>query len=143
MASLATGSVNFPTIVYENSPKLIEDLARTMLEYDIRPEIEIFDLAMLYNARKLVDKGLIREPVHVQFVMGIQNAMPPRRNVLEFMVSELKDVLPNATFTAAGIGRHQLELGRWSLELGGICEQVWKTTSASARNGWPPAMPNW
>jgi 3-keto-5-aminohexanoate cleavage enzyme len=119
MASLATGSVNFPTIVYENSPKLIEDLARTMLEYDIRPEIEIFDLAMIYNARKLVDKGLIREPVHVQFVMGIQNAMPPRRNVLEFMVSELKDVLPNATFTAAGIGRHQLELGRWSLELGG------------------------
>jgi 3-keto-5-aminohexanoate cleavage enzyme len=119
MASLATGSVNFPTIVYENPPALIEHLARTMLEYDIKPEIEIFDLAMLYNTRKLVDRGLLREPVHVQFVMGIQNALPARRNVLEFMVSELQDVLPTATWTAAGIGRHQLELSRWALELGG------------------------
>ena len=82
-------------------------------------DVEIFDLAMLYNTRKLVDCGLLREPVHVQFVMGIQNALPARRNVLEFMVSELQDVLPTATWTAAGIGRHQLELSRWALELGG------------------------
>ena len=50
MASLATGSVNFPKQIFENPPDLVEDLARTMLEFNVKPEIEVFDLAMLYNA---------------------------------------------------------------------------------------------
>jgi 3-keto-5-aminohexanoate cleavage enzyme len=44
MASLSTGSVNFPTIVYENSPALVADLAAKMQECGVRPEIEVFDL---------------------------------------------------------------------------------------------------
>jgi 3-keto-5-aminohexanoate cleavage enzyme len=119
MASLATGSVNFPTQIYENPPQLVEDLASTMLEYNVKPEIEVFDLAMLYAARELADRGLLKRPLHVQFVFGIPNALPARRKVLEFLVSELKDIMPDATWTAAGIGRHQLEINRWALELGG------------------------
>ncbi len=121
MASLATGSVNFPTSVYANPPDFVEDLARTMLDHNVKPEVEIFDLAMLYNAARLVDKGLLRPPAHVQFVLGIPNALPARRSVLEFLISELHAVLPGATWTAAGIGRHQLEVNRWCLELGGHC----------------------
>jgi uncharacterized protein (DUF849 family) len=119
MASLATGSVNFPTNVYENPPDFIESLAARMLEFDIKPEIEIFDLSMLHNAAQLVSRQLIKAPAHVQFVMGIPNAMPVRRSILEFLISELKDVMPEATWTAAGIGRHQLTLNNWALELGG------------------------
>jgi 3-keto-5-aminohexanoate cleavage enzyme len=119
MASLATGSVNFPKQIYENPPDLVEDLARTMLEFSIKPEIEVFDLAMLYNARDLAERGLIKRPLHVQFVMGIPNALPARRKVLEFLVSELKDIMPDATWAAAGIGRHQLEVNEWTLALGG------------------------
>ncbi|MGN6669630.1 MAG: 3-keto-5-aminohexanoate cleavage protein, partial [Trinickia sp.] len=59
MASLATGSVNFPTGIYENPPDFVEGLARTMLENGIKPEIEVFDLAMLYSAAKLAKAGLI------------------------------------------------------------------------------------
>lgn len=119
MASLATGSVNFPTNIYENPPDFIESLAARMLEFDIKPEIEIFDLSMLHNAAELVSRQLIKAPAHVQFVMGIPNAMPVRRSILEFLISELKDVMPEATWTAAGIGRHQLTLNNWALELGG------------------------
>ena len=50
MASLATGSVNFPNQIYENPPQLVEELASTMLEFNVNPEIEVFDLAMLYTA---------------------------------------------------------------------------------------------
>lgn len=121
MASLATGSVNFPTSIYLNPPDFVEDLARTMLDHEVKPEVEVFDLAMLYNAARLVDKGLLRPPAHVQFVLGIPNALPARRSVLEFLISELNEVLPGATWTAAGIGRHQLEVNRWCLELGGHC----------------------
>jgi uncharacterized protein (DUF849 family) len=121
MASLATGSVNFPNSIYENPPDFVEGLARTMQQHRIKPEIEVFDLAMLYNAANLVKKGLLDEPAHVQFVLGIPNALPARRQVIEFLVAELGAVLPNATWTAAGIGRHQAEVNRWCLELGGHC----------------------
>lgn len=119
MASLATGSVNFPGSVYENPPQLVEALAASMRELGIKPEVEVFDLAMLYNARDLLDRGLLRAPVHCQFVLGLRNALPARRRVLEFLVSELRDVLPGATWTAAGVGRHQAEVAGWALELGG------------------------
>lgn len=121
MASLATGSVNFPTSIYENPPGFVEDLASTMLEYDIKPEVEIFDVAMLYNAANLVKKGLLKTPVHVQFVLGIPNALPARRKLLEFLISESREVLPDSTWTAAGIGRFQFTVNQWCLELGGHC----------------------
>ena len=73
MASLATGSVNFPTIAYENAPALVEDLASKMHEFGIRPEIEIFDLSHIHGARRLIDAGLMHESPHVQFVMGVKN----------------------------------------------------------------------
>ena len=119
MASLATGSVNFATIIYENPPALIDDLAAAMLAQDVKPEVEIFDLAMLYNARTLADRGLLKTPAHVQFVMGIPNALPARERLLDFLVDELADVLPGATWTAAAIGRHQLDANHWALKRGG------------------------
>lgn len=119
MASLATGSVNFPAQIYENPPQLVEDLSRVMLEYNVKPEIEVFDVAMLYNAKDLADRGLLRRPCHVQFVLGIPNALPVRRKLLEFLVSELNELMPGATWAAAGIGRNQLDVNRWCLELGG------------------------
>jgi uncharacterized protein (DUF849 family) len=119
MASLATGSVNFPTQIYENPPDFVEGLAKTMLDYDIKPEVEVFDLAMLYNAAKLMKKGLLKDPPHVQFVMGIPNAMPARRTIFDFLRSEIREVMPRATWVAAGVGRHQWEVNQWCLETGG------------------------
>jgi uncharacterized protein (DUF849 family) len=121
MASLATGSVNFPTIVYENPPDFVRSLAKTMLDGGIKPEIEVFDLAMLYNTADLVTEGLIAPPPHVQFVFGVKHALPARREILDFEVAQLHTLLPGATWTAAGIGRNQLEVNHWALQLGGHC----------------------
>jgi uncharacterized protein (DUF849 family) len=119
MASLATGSCNFPGAIYENAPDLVESLARTMLDNGVKPEIEVFDVAMLYNAVNLAKRGLIKEPMHVQFVMGVPNAMPVRRKLLEFLIGELKEIAPSATWSAMGTGRQQIEVNKWCLELGG------------------------
>jgi uncharacterized protein (DUF849 family) len=121
MASLATGSVNFPTIIYENAPDFIRSLAQTMKDNGVIPEIEVFDLAMLYSAAKLSAEGLIPAKPHIQFVFGIKNALPADRDVLEFQLKKLRSLIPGATWTAAGIGRDQLTAARWSLELGGHC----------------------
>ncbi len=119
MASLATGSVNFPTSIYENPPDFVEDLARDMLGHGIKAEVEVFDVAMLYNAAELVKRGLLKTPPHVQFVLGLKNALPARRELLEFLVRELEAILPGATWTAAGMARNQLVVNHWALELGG------------------------
>lgn len=121
MASLAPGSVNFPTRVYENSPELVDWLASEMLRYGIKPEIEAFDLSMIFRAVDMQKEGKIRPPLHVQFVMGVKNAMPVDREVFEFYIRTLRRLAPDATWTGAGIGRAQITLVRWSLELGGHC----------------------
>jgi 3-keto-5-aminohexanoate cleavage enzyme len=119
MASLATGSCNFPTRVYDNSPDLIDMLATRMLEHGVKPEVEAFDLSMIFNAVKLEKDGKIKSPLHVQFVMGVKNAVPVDRPTLEFYVATLKRLAPQATWTGAGIGKDQITLVDWSLELGG------------------------
>ncbi|HEX6142179.1 MAG TPA: 3-keto-5-aminohexanoate cleavage protein [Geminicoccaceae bacterium] len=121
MASLSTGSCNFPTRVYENAPDLIDWLASEMLAHDVKPEVEAFDLSMIFKAVEMAKNGQIRAPLHVQFVMGVKNAMPVDRPTLEFYIETLKRLAPDATWTGAGIGRDQITLNRWSLELGGHC----------------------
>jgi uncharacterized protein (DUF849 family) len=119
MASLTTGSVNFPNQIYENPPAFIEALATRMLKYKVKPEIEVFDTAMLYNAITLAKRELVHAPLHVQFVMGIPGAMPARRKLLEFLIDELKELMPEATWSALGTARNQFEVNKWCLELGG------------------------
>ena len=121
MCSLSTGSCNFPTRVYENSPDLVEWLASEMVTYGVKPEIEAFDLSMIFKAVEMQKAGKISGTLHVQFVMGVKNAMPVDRDVFEFYVATLKRLAPEATWTGAGIGRDQITLNRWSLELGGHC----------------------
>ncbi|SFM19878.1 3-keto-5-aminohexanoate cleavage protein [Methylobacterium pseudosasicola] len=118
MASLSTGSVNFPTIVYENSAGLVTDLAGQMKQFGVRPEIEIFDLSHLHGAKRLIEAGLIDARPHVQFVMGVQNAMPAEEHLLDILLAEARRILPEATWTAAGIGRNQAVVMDWALARG-------------------------
>ena len=118
MASLSTGSVNFPTIVYENHATLVTDLATLMKANGVRPEIEIFDLSHLHGAKRLAEQGLLDERPHVQFVMGVQNACPAEERLLDILVGELRHLFPRATWTAAGIGRYQTTVMKWALARG-------------------------
>jgi uncharacterized protein (DUF849 family) len=119
MASLSTGSVNFPTIVYENSATLVSDLASKMKQFGVRPEIELFDLSHIHGARRLIDAGLMDEKPHVQVVMGVKNALPAEEHLLDLMLGEIRRVLPQATWTAAGIGVNQSRVMDWVLARGG------------------------
>ncbi|OQY51178.1 MAG: 3-keto-5-aminohexanoate cleavage protein [Desulfobacteraceae bacterium 4572_87] len=116
MASLTTGSVNFPTSVYENSPDLIQALAWDMMKYDTKPEMEVFDLGMINNAVLLAEKGLAASPLHFDFVMGLKGAMPATVENLVF----LKNTIPRgATWTVAGVGPAQLSMGAHAILMGG------------------------
>ena len=120
MASLAVGSVNFPTRVYDNAPDLVDWLAAEMIRHEVKPEIEAFDLSHLFQARKMWDAGQIAARPYVQFVMGVKNAMPADKEVFDFYVQTVKRLFgADAPWCAAGIGASQIELNRWAVAAGG------------------------
>ena len=119
MASLSVGSNNFPTRVYENQPDLVDWLAAEMLTYDVKPEIEAFDLSHIFQAVKMQKDGRLKGPLHIQFVMGVKNAMPVDRDVFDFYVKTVERLAPDATWCAAGVGPGQIVLNEWSIAAGG------------------------
>jgi uncharacterized protein (DUF849 family) len=121
MASLTVGSNNFPTRVYENPPDLVDWLALEMLDNDVKPEIEAFDLSHIFQAAAMAEDGRIATPLYVQFVMGVKNAMPADLPAFEFFIETLKRLAPDAEWCAAGIGRHQIEVNEWCITRGGHC----------------------
>lgn len=119
MASLSVGSNNFPTRVYENPPDLVDWLAQEMLTYDIKPEIEAFDLSHIVQATRMADDGRLKSPLYVQFVMGVKNAMPADKPIFEFYIETLKRLAPDALWCAAGIGASQIVVNEWAIAAGG------------------------
>ncbi|MFQ5812488.1 MAG: 3-keto-5-aminohexanoate cleavage protein [Anaerolineae bacterium] len=116
MASLTTGSMNFPDRVYENPFTTIEYLARAMQEAGTKPEMEIFEAGMIANAQLLVKRELATEPLHFNFVLGSRGSLPATPKIL-LHLSEL--IPPNASWTASGLGRWQLPLTALALVMGG------------------------
>lgn len=116
MASLSTGSSNFPTSVNANSPELIEALAKKMLDNNIKPEIEVFDVAMINNAVKLVKKGILKTPLHFNLVMNVPGSIPGTPKNLMFLVESLP---PGSTWTVSGIGKSQIQMLTMAILLGG------------------------
>lgn len=119
MASLAVGSNNFPTRVYENSPALVDWLAGEMRKYHVKPEIEAFDLSHIHQAVAMHQDGRLPDSLYVQFVMGVKNAMPVDRDVFDYYVRTMKRLAPDAQWCGAGIGQHQLTLNEWCVAGGG------------------------
>ena len=119
MASLSVGSNNFPTRVYENPPDLVDWLASEMLKYDVKPEIEAFDLSHIVQAAAMAADGRLKSPLYVQFVMGVKNAMPADEPIFDFYIETLKRLAPDAVWCAAGIGPAQLVINEWAIRKGG------------------------
>jgi 3-keto-5-aminohexanoate cleavage enzyme len=119
MASLSVGSNNFPTRVYENPPDLVAWLASEMQKYEVVPEVEAFDLSHILQALRLHDEGKLFGKLYVQFVMGVENAMPADRAVFDFYVAQMQARAPQAEWCAAGIGPNQLVVNEWAIAAGG------------------------
>jgi 3-keto-5-aminohexanoate cleavage enzyme len=120
MASMSVGSTNFPNRAYENPPDLIEWLAAEMITYDIKPEIEAFDLSHILMASEMFKAGRIKDLPYVQFVMGVKNSMPADRAVFDFYVQTVERLFgKEAPWCAAGIGANQWTLNQWAVAAGG------------------------
>jgi 3-keto-5-aminohexanoate cleavage enzyme len=116
IASYDCGSINFGDGVFVNSPQFLEELAREMKEYGVKPEIECFDTGMVENAKRIIDKGLIEPPFWFQFVLGIRGGAPATVEHLNLMINALPE---GSRWSVCAIGRHQLPMNAIALALGG------------------------
>jgi 3-keto-5-aminohexanoate cleavage enzyme len=138
MATLTTGTVNFGDDVFMNSWPMITTIAERLQTFGIRPEIEIFDTGMVDNAMRLVKEGLLEPPLHFDFVLGVPGAMGARVENLEFLIGMIPD---DATWSVAGIGRHELPLAYWAVEHGGhvrvgLEDNVYLSRGVLAEGSW-------
>lgn len=117
IASYDCGSMNWQhSTVFENSPQFLEKLGIAMQENDVKPEIEIFDAGMVYNALHYYKKGILKGPLHFQFVLGVPGGMAATVENLVY----LKNLIPaDATWGAIGIGKQHLPILYATLALGG------------------------
>lgn len=116
MGSLTTGSVNFGNEVFINPRPFVESLAKAMLEKGIKPEIEVFDAAMLENGLALAAKGLIAPPLHFDLVLGVPGGLAATERNLRFLA---EGVPAGATWSVAAVGRHQFPMVELGIKLGG------------------------
>ena len=116
MASLSTGSSNFPTKCNFNDPETISYLAGEMKKYGVKPEVEVFDTAMLANAVQLAKKGVIDLPLQINLVLGVGGSQPATFDQLYFLYKSLPE---GVTWTISAIGKDHVNLSAMALALGG------------------------
>ncbi|KPV42857.1 3-keto-5-aminohexanoate cleavage protein [Alicyclobacillus ferrooxydans] len=116
MATLTCGTVNFGKEVFWNSPELLERFASEFQKRGVRPEFEIFDSGMIANAMNLAKLGLVEPPFHFDFVLGVPGALPASAKNLLFL---MESIPAGASWSVAGIGRHQLPMAALAIPLGG------------------------
>ncbi|MEM1277960.1 MAG: 3-keto-5-aminohexanoate cleavage protein [Pseudomonadota bacterium] len=107
ICTLDCGTMNFAEADYimANTPGMLEECARMMVESGVRIEIEAFDTGHLWLAKNLVERGIIPDPVLVQLCMGIPWGAPDDMNTFMAMVN---NVPSDWTFSAFSIGRHEM-----------------------------------
>lgn len=116
LGSLTLSSLNFNKQASVNSPRMIQDLARRMLERGIKPELEVFDLGMINYAKYLIQKGLLQPPYFFNLILGNIACAQADMLHLGLMLNELPE---ESIWSVGGVGDHQLKMNSIAIAAGG------------------------
>jgi uncharacterized protein (DUF849 family) len=118
ICTLDCGTMNFAEADYvmTNTPGTLTAMGRMMTELGVKPEIEAFDTGHLWYAKQLVADGVLEPNALVQLCMGVPWGAPDDLNTLMAMVNNVPE---GWTFSAFGLGRHQMPLVAASVLAGG------------------------
>jgi uncharacterized protein (DUF849 family) len=102
MCSYDPGTLNWAnSYVFLNPPDFLQQLGLYIQELGIKPEIEVFDAGMVGNVNYYVKKGILKEPLHIQYVLGVTGGMPGNMEALQYLLSKKP---ADATWSITGIG---------------------------------------
>ncbi|MFH1654666.1 MAG: 3-keto-5-aminohexanoate cleavage protein [Pseudomonadota bacterium] len=116
-ASLNIASMNFGEDVFINHPKDVKKLATTLKDLNVAYEVEVYDAGHIESAKRLAKKGVIRTPIHYQFVLGVHGGMSGDLRNLNFLIDSIDE---GDTWSVAGIGRYEYPLAVEAVKRGGF-----------------------
>ena len=117
MATLDCGTCNFGDDVFENTMPMMRDFGKRMLENDIKPEYECFEMGHIDTILNMARKGQVPgAPMQFNFVLGVPGCTPATVNNLCWMVNAIP---AGSTWTATGIGRNAFTLAAPAIVMGG------------------------
>ena len=117
MATLDCGTCNFGDDVFENTMPMMRDFGKRMLENNIKPEYECFEMGHLDTVLTMAKKGQVPgAPMQFNFVLGVPGCTPATVSNLCWLVNAIP---AGSTWTATGIGRHAFTLAAPAIAMGG------------------------
>ncbi len=120
LATFDCGTMNWGhNSVFENSPAFLTKSGLLMQELGVKPEVEVFDPGMIYNAKYFLRKGVLKAPVHFQLCMGVANGIAGTVKNLVFMKECMDEVAPGSTWSAFGVGASSMPIMYAAVALGG------------------------
>jgi len=116
LVSFDAGSINMRENVFLNPPEFLEILAKETLARGIKPELEVFEVGMVQTCIRYLAEGLLKPPLHFQFVLGVLGGMPATAKSL----LHLSEMMPqHSTWSVIGIGPGQLPMTMIAMAIGG------------------------
>ncbi|MDR1875818.1 MAG: 3-keto-5-aminohexanoate cleavage protein [Synergistaceae bacterium] len=108
MCSYDPGTMNWAnSFVFLNTPAFLEKLGKIAQELEIKPECEIFDGGMIGNVNYYLKKGVLKKPIHYQFVLGVPGGMPGNIDSLAYLLPKIQE---GSTWSITGIGRSSIPM---------------------------------
>lgn len=107
-------------VPFVNTLQGIEDYIRIMGENKTKPEFEVYDVGMLNNIAYFMKRGLLKEPIYVQFVLGIMGGILATIDNLLFLHNTANNLLGNnIVWSCAAAGKDQFDIVTAAMLLGG------------------------
>ena len=145
LASLNSGSINFAIypltakikqprfdweipylqstedLIFSNTFKTLKYYAKAMQDAGTKPELEVYDTGMINNIKHLLDLGVMKPPIYMQFVLGILGGIPATTQNLVFLYESAVRAIgeKNFVWSACAAGKAQLPLMAVAMTLGG------------------------
>ena len=117
MATLDCGTCNFGDDVFENTMPMMRAFGKRMMENNIKPEYECFEMGHLDTVLNMARKGQVPgAPMQFNFVLGVPGCTPATAQNLAWLVNAIP---AGSTWTATGIGRNAFTLAAAAIVMGG------------------------
>ncbi len=105
--------------IFPNTFKTLREFSQAFTENETKPELEIYDAGMINNVAVMLQRGHLKKPVYLQFVLGILGGMPASPNNLLFLYNSARETIGDFVWSVCAAGRHQLPICTMSLVMGG------------------------
>ena len=149
--------------IFPNTFKPLKEFSQYFSEENTKPEFEVYDAGMLNNLAFLIDRGLVKKPIYIQFVLGILGGMQATINNLVFLHNSAREIMgDDFQWSVCAAGKNQFRMCNASLLMGGYtrvglednlylekgvmakssAEQVEKIIRIAKEHGIEPASPD-